>query len=63
VDEWEKNEKRITPIIKTYKETPTDFEQERRAVARVAFFFADLNAMIDAKLIDEDFAYRILGDA
>jgi len=63
VDEWEKNEKRITSIIKSYKETTSDFEQERRAVARIAFFFADLNAMIDAKLVDEDFAYRIFGDA
>jgi hypothetical protein len=63
VDEWEKNEKRITSIIKSYKETTSDFEQERRAVARVAFFFADLNAMIDAKLVDENFAYRIFGDA
>ena len=63
VDQWENNEKRMTPIIKSYKETTSDFAQERRAIARIAFFFADLNAMIDAQLVDENFAYRLFGDA
>lgn len=38
VDEWEKSEKRMTSIIKSYKETTSDFARERRAVARVASF-------------------------
>jgi hypothetical protein len=63
VDEWEKNRKSVTPVIRSYQQQSAVFEPERRTIGRVAFFFADLNAMIDAGVVDEKFAYRIFGEA
>ncbi len=63
VEEWEGNGRSITPIIESYREQLPALESERRTIGRIAFFFADLNAMIDEGLVSERFAYRIFGEA
>lgn len=63
VTEWEANDKKVTPVIKSYRESSDNYSSEKKSIARVAFFFADLNAMIDEKLINEKLAFRIFGDA
>ena len=63
VKEWEDNNRTITPIIESYRKQLPALESERRTVGRIAFFFADLNAMIDEGLVSERFAYRIFGEA
>ena len=63
VQEWEENGRNVTPIVKSYRESTSEFESEKLSIARVAFFFADLNAMIDEKLVNEKLAFRVFGDA
>ena len=63
VEEWEGSGGTITPIIRSYHDHSQEYEGERRAIARIAFFFADLNAMIDKHLISSSFAFRIFGDS
>ncbi|MDW1665778.1 hypothetical protein R7F06_22590 [Vibrio sp. Vb2656] len=63
ITEWEANDKKITPIIKSYRDGTNSYSMEKKSIARVAFFFADLNAMIDQGIINEKLAFRIFGDA
>lgn len=63
IEEWNGGGGTITPIIRSYRGRSSEFEVERRMIGRIAFFFADLNAMIDAGLVHEGFAYRVFGEA
>lgn len=63
VQEWNDNGKNSTPLIKSFRDRSADFVEEKRSIARVAFFFADLNAMIDEGLVNRRLAFRIFGDA
>ena len=63
VQEWNDNGKTVTPLIKSYRDNTTDYAEEKNSIAIVAFFFADLNAMLDEGLVNEKLAFRIFGDA
>jgi hypothetical protein len=67
VEEWDAGGGRPTAVICSYL-APSGSEaavyaRERRAIARIAFFFADLNAMLDVGLVEPRFAYRLFGRA
>ena len=63
VKEFDANDQRHTPILRSYKCGDNEFIEEKRNVALIAFFFADLNAMIDEGLIRVSLAYRLFGAA
>lgn len=50
------------PLIASYK-SRSGCEDERRNVGRLAYFFADLEAVIDEGLASERFAYRLFGES
>lgn len=38
VTDWEANDKKITPVIKSYREGSDEYSTEKKSIARVAFF-------------------------
>jgi hypothetical protein len=63
VEEWEANRGEPTPIILSYRNQDSAFSGERVEIGRIAFFFADLNAMLDERLVDEKLAFRLFAEA
>ena len=53
----------ITPIIKSYREGSGDLNEDKKQIALICFFFADLNALIDERIISERVSFRFFGSA
>jgi len=61
VEEFRKCDFKTTDLIKSYKLDDGKYRKEKRQVGLIAFFFADVNALIDLGLVSERAALRFFG--
>ena len=67
IADWEAGGELSQEVLRSYRShgrgEATGYVDERVAISRIAFFFADLNAMLDAKLVPADLVSRLFGHA
>ena len=63
VEDFNDNGQADTPLIMSYGSRNDEYKEEKRMIAFIAFFFADMNVMIDERIISKKLAFRIFGEA
>ncbi|MEO1632805.1 MAG: hypothetical protein AAFU38_18705 [Bacteroidota bacterium] len=53
----------IEPLLESYTRNTSEWVRERRAVARIGYFFSDIDSLIEHDVVDSHLARKLLHDA